>query len=143
MNVIVNFLFIFWCLPQNFIGFIMSLFYKKQNNFIKYNNRVIIFWDKKYSGCSMGRYIFIPERQNNTYNFLTHEYGHTIQSLIFGPTWFIFFGLESILWYQIWRIITRRQQKNNQNLLKYYVFYTEKNANYFGEKHFNHEGINW
>ena len=60
---------------------------------------------------------------------LVHEYGHTIQSLIFGPLYLIVMGIPSTLW----GFLPYFQNKRN-NGVSYFSFFTEKFANYLGEK---------
>ena len=54
---------------------------------------------------------------------VVHEYGHTIQSLILGPLYFLIVGLPSV----IWGMVKKPEQS-------YFSFYTEKWANHLGEK---------
>lgn len=145
----IKFIFTIWCFPQNLIGYIMYLFYKKCPQEV-INNRIVVYWGKNKNGCSMGRYLFIPDDTNveqdqvfSTKNFIVHEYGHSIQSLIFGPFWFLIFGFESMIWCALWQKINNYRVKKCQTPLLYNTFYPEKNANYFGEKFFKHKGIYW
>ncbi len=131
-----------WCLPQNLVGYIMYKIFKDCPH-ENLNDRIITYWGKGKNGCSMGRYLFIPDNTNfppmqekTTQNFIVHEYGHTIQSLISGPFWFLIFGFESMLWCLLW-------EHTKLNSISYCSFYPEKNANYFGEKVFGHKGIYW
>lgn len=133
-----------WGLPQNIIGLIMYLYYKAQGCQTEIlDGAKITYWGLNRGGCSMGQFLFIPDKTNirekqvkETMNFIVHEYGHRIQSILTGPFWFLLFGFESIIWYLLWT-----NTKLNSKL--YNSFYPEKNANYFGEKKFNHKGIYW
>lgn len=58
-----------------------------------------------------------------------NEDGHTIQSLIFGPLYLIVMGIPSTLW----GFLPYFQNKRN-NGVSYFSFFTEKLANYLGEK---------
>ena len=58
----------------------------------------------------------IPDEELSK-RLLVHEYGHTIQSLIFGPLYLIVMGVH---------------KRNNG--VSYFSFFTEKLANYLGEK---------
>ena len=64
----------------------------------------------------------IPQR------LLVHEYGHTIQSLIFGPLYLIIMGIPSTLW----GFLPSCQKKRNGGI-SYFSFFTERFANYLGE----------
>lgn len=57
-----------------------------------------------------------------------HEYGHTIQSLIFGPLYLIVMGIPSTLW----GFLFGKKRKERQ--IPYGVFFTEKWANHLGER---------
>ncbi len=61
---------------------------------------------------------------------LIHEYGHTIQSLILGPFYLIIIGIPSTLW----GFLPSLNKKRKNEGLSYFSFYTEKWANYLGEK---------
>ncbi len=60
---------------------------------------------------------------------LIHEYGHTIQSLIFGPFYLVVMGIPSTLG----GFLLYFQNKRN-NGVSYFSFFTEKFANYLWEK---------
>ena len=70
----------------------------------------------------------IPDEELSK-RLLVHEYGHTIQSLIFGPLYLIVMGIPSTLW----GFLPYYQKKRN-NGVSYFSFFTEKFANYLGEK---------
>ncbi len=85
----------------------------------------------------MGLFIFIPP-QARFYNsekyhlsddeiksrLLVHEFGHTYQSLILGPLYFLVVGLPSVIWG-----LVKKPGKS------YFSFYAENWANLLGEKH--------
>ena len=67
-------------------------------------------WNKK-AGCSLGLFIFVPPEprfyNSEKYNYsieelqerlMIHEFGHSIQSLILGPLYFIVVGVVSVVW---------------------------------------------
>ena len=60
---------------------------------------------------------------------MNNEYGHTIQSLIFGPFYLIVTGIPSTLWGFL-----RYFQNKRNNGISYFSFFAEKFANYLGEK---------
>ena len=70
----------------------------------------------------------IPDEELSK-RLLVHEYGHTIQSLIFGPLYLIVMGIPSTLW----GFLPYFQAKRNKGV-SYFDFFTEKLANYLGEK---------
>ncbi|MDR0751575.1 MAG: hypothetical protein LBF12_03175 [Christensenellaceae bacterium] len=58
-----------------------------------------------------------------------HEFGHTIQSLILGPFYLLIIGIPSFVWCNSKRFIELRKTG-----VSYFSFYTERWANYLGEK---------
>ena len=84
-----------WGLPQTLLGCIV----------------LIINIKNVPSSVSLGMFVFTttnPMKDKRTKNkipdeelskrLLVHEYGHTIQSLIFGPLYLIVIGIPSTLW---------------------------------------------
>ncbi len=65
----------------------------------------------------------IPDEELSK-RLLVHEYGHTIQSLIFGSLYLIVMGIPSTLW----GFLPYFQNKRN-NGGSYFSFFTEKVAN--------------
>jgi len=59
----------------------------------------------------------------------SHEYGHTIQSLILGPLYLLIIGIPSMIWCNNPKYIKLREEKG----ISYYDFYPEKWANLFGK----------
>jgi hypothetical protein len=59
-----------------------------------------------------------------------HEYGHTIDSRIFGPAYLFAIGIPSI--------ISAKKQDGN-----HYEFWTEKRANRHAAKYFKKYGVDW
>ncbi len=115
-----------WGIIQTLVGLIMCLIsYGEKHMF--YKGSIATFWKRPY-GISLGLFIFIPP-QARFYNdeirerLVVHEYGHTIQSLILGPLYFLIVGLPSV----IWGMVKKPEQS-------YFSFYTEKWANHLGEK---------
>lgn len=124
-----------WGMIQTLVGF---LFFCSSitNRHICFNGSIATFWNKPY-GISLGLFIFIPPKAR-FYNsekhqlsdveiqerLLVHEFGHTFQSLLLGPLYFLIIGLPSVIWGMV--------KKENQS---YFSFYTESWANYLGEKH--------
>lgn len=61
---------------------------------------------------------------------LVHEYGHTIQSLIFGPLYLFAVGIPSIVWSFLPVFAKRREDAG----ISYFSVYPERWANKLGEK---------
>ncbi len=71
----------------------------------------------------------IPLDELNS-RLLVHEYGHTVQSLILGPLYLIIMGIPSTLWGFLPNLARKRREQG----ISYFSFFTEKWANYLGEK---------
>ena len=138
-----TFLYIFiqctWGGIQTFLGFINFLIHIKDKHFM-YHGSIVTITDTP-SSVSLGLFVFttnnplkdkrienkIPDEE--IYNrLLVHEYGHTIQSLLLGPLYLIVMGIPSTLW----GFLPYFQKKRDKGI-SYFSFFTERNANYFGE----------
>lgn len=129
-----------WGILQALLGFMAFLINKKNKRYF-YHGAVVTERNVP-SSISLGMFIFtttnpmkdkrienkIPDEELNG-RLLVHEYGHTIQSLIFGPLYLIVMGIPSTLW----GFLPYFQNRRN-NGVSYFSFFTEKFANYLGEK---------
>ncbi|MCB9498857.1 MAG: hypothetical protein H6687_03115 [Bacillales bacterium] len=111
-----------------------------------YHGSYVTFFTGWSGGISLGLFVFVADvsmlaRDKKTEDsielakdvqrqMLVHEYGHTIQSLMFGPLYFFVIGIPSVLWGT--RKKHDRYRKNNN--VKYTSYWTEKWANNLGEK---------
>lgn len=113
-----------WQLPQNLVGLIIRIFYKKKTS-ISYKGKMVRVCNGFPGGISLGETIIIMKYPNtkDTWDTVKHEYGHSIQSKYLG--WFYLFviGIPSILWAVWW---------NPKRNVSYYSFYTEKWADKLG-----------
>lgn len=129
-----------WGIIQTTLGFIVFLFNLKQKHYFYHG--AIVTEITAQSSVSLGMFVFVtnnPMKDKRIENkipdeeigkrLLVHEYGHTIQSIIFGPLYLIIFGIASTLWGFL-----PVYQKKRENGLSYFSFFTEKNANFLGEK---------
>lgn len=123
-----KFLFAIWELPQKIAAIVVKKV-TKASKIGEYNEVKIYHW-KWSSGLSLSNSIFVPFKQFDEtewqVNYVRHEYGHTIQSLIFGPIYLLVIGTPSFLWAWLGK---NYRSKNN---ISYYSFYTEKWADYLG-----------
>ena len=118
MGIIIKYI---WQLPQNIIGLIMGLHYRRKGyKTLAYKDRLITYWGR-YTGLSLGKYIFVNERAREY--TIKHEYGHTKQSLLLGWLYLLVIGLPSLIWCNCFE---KYRRKHN---VSYYSFYTEKWAN--------------
>ena len=130
-----------WGIFQTILGFILFLKYFKNKHF-SYHGAIITEWNNK-SSISLGLFVFVTkepyfyEKLKDEYSkeelsrrLLVHEYGHTIQSLILGPLYLIIMGIPSTLW----GFLPSLSKKRKKEKISYFSFFTEKWANYLGEK---------
>lgn len=96
-------LFYIWQLPQNLLGLILLLFYRKEQKF-DYKSDINFYETPEMpSGISLGQYVIV--RHKYYVDALNHEYGHTKQSKYLGPLYLLVIGLPSLIGNLIDRII--------------------------------------
>ncbi len=130
-----------WGFLQSMLGFILFILNVKNRHYF-YHGAVVTKW-KSNSSVSLGMFVFITEepyfydklkkaytKQELSHRLLVHEYGHTIQSLILGPFYLIVMGIPSTLW----GFLPYFNKKRINNRLSYFSFFTEKWANFLGER---------
>ena len=86
---------------------------------------------------SLGPFVFLegsadPRKAQESVErrLLVHEYGHTIQSLVLGPLYLPLIGMPSVIWLNA-PALSRHRRKTGAS---YYRFYTERSANWIGER---------
>lgn len=133
MKEIINFLRLLWELPQSLLGFILFQFYGVGCQCMEapYGDVRILYSERMRGGISLGRFIILPWKyryNSSSYvrDTISHEYGHTRQSLYLGWLYLIVIGLPSLLWAWAHSTFKRLQE------ISYYDFYTEKNADKLG-----------
>lgn len=113
-----------WGLPQNIIGGILYLIFRRKNPHKKFNNAYVCVLPNRWGCVSLGMFIFVV---NIDYEpTIRHEYGHTRQSMLLGPLYLLVIGLPSIIWAGCFSEYRRKHNKS------YYSFYTEKWADKLG-----------
>lgn len=112
-----------WTLPQNIIGFIGYIIFRKGYKY-KYNDAFIIEVPNKYGSVSLGNFIFVSYATDE--ETIKHEYGHTLQSKKLGWLYLFIIGIPSIIWASCFE---GYRKKHN---ISYYAFYTERWANKLG-----------
>ncbi len=134
---------IVWGFPQTAAGAVMYVATLGCPRFT-FHGALGTVW-KYRNSVSLGLFIFVAKdpRQPRSDRFIqerkatagadprlvVHEYGHCIQSLIFGPLYLIIIGIPSFIWAML-PYMHRRRIKNDTS---YYSLYTERLANYLGE----------
>ena len=132
MKAIKRIFWFIWGLPQNIFGLILYSFcYIKSKKNPKASQGKIN--DSYYcsvpgngSAISLGMFIIVFGIYEDYTHLLKHEYGHSIQSKILGPLYFIIIGLPSIIWAGCFKGYRKTMHYS------YYWFYTEKWANKLG-----------
>ena len=130
-----------WGFIQNFLGLIVFLTkIKCPHGF--FHGAIVTYWPNTTNCMGLGMFIFMGEFEGHKRpyddpkmyelerSFLSHEYGHTIQSMLLGPFFFLVVGIPSVCWLNLPYFKKMRAKKN----LSYYVAYQEKWANYIGKK---------
>ena len=133
---------IVWGFPQTLLGFIVFIItIKCPHNY--FFGSICTSWKWKGS-ISLGLFIFVSDdpfyyyqSQKSKYTYdeffsmlVAHEYGHTIQSLIFGPFYLLVVGIPSILWSRL-PIFRKKRVKEKKS---YFAVYPENQATKLGEK---------
>ena len=101
MKAILDTILFIWQLPQNIAAGLVFLIYKKKIYHQIYYKGKIIFWLKNSNfGVSLGNYIFLDDLSSK--HSMPHEYGHCVQSIIFGPLYLIVIGISSAVFCNLW-----------------------------------------
>ena len=121
-----------WGLPQNLVGLALYLYYRyKGCPSFRYQGTFGVIWTQRSGSMSMGSFLFMhPSWTSEDRKLLAHEYGHTIQSLFFGPFYLLTVGLPSLLWAGL----PRFQRLRREGRRGYYTVYPEKQASRLGER---------
>ena len=119
-----------WGLPQTLVGALVTLYYAKRPHFW-YQGAYATIWPLR-SSMSLGMFLFLQNDWNpRSYRkLLAHEYGHTVQSLLLGPSYLLVIGLPSILWAGLTPFERLRRKRG----ISYPWLYTERWADYNGKK---------
>ena len=141
LKLIYIFIQLTWGSLQSLLGFILFIINIKQKHYF-YHGAIITEWQTR-SSISLGLFVFVTQepyfadkfkneftKEELANRLLVHEYGHTIQSLILGPLYLIIMGIPST----IWGFLPSLNKKRKEKQISYFSFFTEKWANYLGEK---------
>lgn len=141
-QVLYGFVQVIWGLPQTALGFAVFLAHARCPHF-RYHGAVVTTWEAR-KALSLGLFVFVNgsgeacEAAGSVDKpLLVHEYGHTVQSLIVGPLYLLIVGLPSLVWMNV-PAFARRRRKTGTS---YYAFYTERTANWLGERVLNEPSI--
>ena len=112
-----------WGLPQTLVGLVFFLVYRKSPH-ERVGSVIGTEWPRN-DGVSLGMFIFYPA---NSGSMLSHEFGHTIQSLILGPLYLLAVGIPSFTWCNHPACRRYRREKH----VPYSALYCEKWADALG-----------
>ncbi len=130
-----------WGLPQNLAGAVLALLIPGRREL---RGGALVTWYPKGKlhggGLSMGMFLFVPEESSEGERICVHEYGHTVQSLVFGPTYGLFVGLPSMLRAARFNRMDRRGTPTKE---KYSGRWPENGANRMGERFLGGKAIDW
>ena len=124
-----------WGIIQNTAALFVFLFVKLKDPkraVSRYHGAVVTEWKLK-SSMALGMFIFLGFQKDESpmaRAVLAHEYGHTVQSCILGPFYIPVIGLPSL----IWANVPAAGRKWRSGTCLYYDFYTERWADYEGER---------
>ena len=131
-----------WGLPQTLVGLVVFLLNCNCKHYL-YHGSVVTTWGSK-SSLSLGLFVFISDdpfcyypsyiekysKEEFSKMLLVHEFGHTIQSLIFGPLYLFAVGIPSIVWSFLPMFVRKREKEQ----ISYFSVYPERWANRLGER---------
>lgn len=130
-----------WGLPQNIVGLIVLLANPGCPHSF-YKGCIVTTWEGR-DCASLGMFVFMSRRLGTHrrvahlmshdqlwQRYLAHEYGHTVQSLIFGPFYLLVMALPSMLWCYL--PACRKLRREGRRT--YSDFFTERLANFLGAK---------
>ena len=121
-------LLLFWELPQVVLGYLLYLFIRKKITAVKKFNDFTAYFVKEFpGGISLSVFVFINDKDFRDMRIISHEYGHSLQSVYFGWFYLIIIGAPSLVRALVWKIF---KFKN----IRYYAGYPEKWADRLGEK---------
>lgn len=133
MKEIINFLRLLWELPQCLLGFILFQFYGVDCQCMEtpYGDVRILYSERMRGGISLGRFIILPWKyryNSSSYvrDTISHEYGHTRQSIYLGWLYLLVIGIPSITWAWL------HSSFKCFDTVSYYSFFTEKWADRLG-----------
>ena len=130
MKKIVEILLWAWQLPQNLLGLLLLLWYRREKIYHRLNGRTFYFTTEMRSGISLGNYIIMNREDKE--DGMKHEYGHSIQSRILGPLYLFIIGILSGLYNVIDQFIVEKIVGWKRSCEIYYNMPWEKWADKLG-----------
>lgn len=122
-----------WQLPQNLLGFVLSRFAYKT---VTYSS--IKVYISRYifrCGVSLGKYIILDPRYENSAITIKHEHGHQIQSLYLGWLYLPIVGISSAIFNNLWDRLFHKNKDWRWRSKWYYNRFPENWADKLGHVH--------
>ena len=112
-----------WGFPQTLAGLVLYKAHRGNKQY-DYGGAKVTVWDRN-DGVSLGKFIFAPDDEH----MLSHEYGHTKQSLLLGPLYLPLIGLPSLIWNRMpyFKSIRKKTGKPYDSII------IERSATYLGK----------
>lgn len=124
-----------WQLPQNLLGFLLSRKYNYKSIRSMNNGWIDVYFKPFFrSGVSLGDYIILDYwycGKECSRQVVSHEYGHSRQSLILGWLYLPLVGLPSVIG-NIWDRLFHKNWTGEQREKWYYSRYPENWADKLG-----------
>ena len=140
-----TFLQIVWGLPQTLAGAVVFAVCALQKcSRERFYGAVVTRWPKK-SSLSLGLFLFVTDDPLFHYGgrrtaereaemaagLKVHEFGHSIQSLYWGPLYLLAVGLPSLVWAWAPPFVRKRKKEH----ISYFAVWPESRANELGERY--------
>jgi hypothetical protein len=121
-----------WQFPQTILALILIKAFKCEKVVGLCRTKDVYVTDsKKMSGISLGE-IIILRRTMMDKDTVAHEYGHSIQSLFFGPLYLIIVGIPSAVFNNLWDRLFHKEWSQLRRTSWYYSRYPENWADELG-----------
>ena len=136
MKKIVSYL---WQLPQHILGLLLIYLLGARRRLKLFDDGLAVtYWQfdrigwfsRRLSGVSLGMYILLHE--NDYEQTVRHEYGHSLQSLRWGPLYLFAVGIPSAVFNNLWDRLAHKSWTTARRYKWYYSRYPEKQADESG-----------
>ena len=132
-----------WGIEANLLGLVAFLFCKFVLNWevTKYYKNIIVSPRNKEmnSGLSLGIFLFVDKNASDSIK--QHEYGHSIQNLIFGVLWIELIAIWSFIRFWYYELMVNKLKLNiNYN---YYSIWFERDASALGKRAIKDKAWDW
>ena len=110
-----------WQLPQHLLGLIFCLLFREEKSLMYKDKKIRVCSRIPGTGVSLGDYIFVRKYPYDNYTWMDvkHEYGHSVDSKIWGWLYLLVIGIPSFIWGRIYKY-------DPDKPYGYFKFYTER-----------------